>query len=96
MPTCAMMLLTVIGVPLAVLGLVALYKAVAAFVATLQLQPLPSFRKVAPAFALVIPATLVVLALGYGWKTSTPCGGGQASASSAPRQALACLVSDGR
>lgn len=95
MPTCAMMLVTVLGVPLAAVGLIAMYKAVASFVATLRLQPLPSFRKAAPAFAIVIPAALVVLALGYGWKTSTPCGG-QAAAASAPRQALACLVSDGR
>lgn len=96
MPACAMMLLTIVGVPVAVFGLIALYRAVSSFVATLRLQPLPAFRKVAPAFAIVVPAALVVLAIGYGWKTSTPCGGSQAAASSAPRQVLACLVSDGR
>lgn len=96
MPACAMMMLTALGVPLAAFGLIALYKAVASFVATLQLHPLPAFRKLAPAFAVVVPAAMVALAIGYGWKTSTPCGGGQASGPSASRQALACIVSDGR
>lgn len=96
MPACAMMMLTALGVPLAAVGLVALYKAVARFVATLRLQPLPAFRRVAPAFAVVVPAVLVVAAIGYGWKTSVPCGGSSASASSASRTVAACLVADGR
>jgi len=92
MSVCAMMFLTVLGLPAAVFGLGFLFTKLRAVMARSASSPRSVTGRLVPAFAVIVPAIVIAVAIGQGWRTSHPCGQASAAATSKLPRALACLA----
>jgi hypothetical protein len=94
MSVCSMILVTLLGTPLAILGLALLYKGLlrlAARLRTSEAPRLPIGARYAPALITAMLALAIGAGIGQGWRTSHPCQQASAAAGKLP-QVPACLT----